>query len=209
MMVATMIAALPFAAGLDWLEGLLPVLFVLFWIGSQIFNALQQARRGRPPAPVRPVRRAPEPPREAEVRAELERQIEEFLGRPRPPAERPATQRPHPGDPGRAGRRPRAAAGQTPPPLPAAGAVKSAAADRGRGAGRGSDVARHVHDAFAHELEHLTSSLSAAATPGAEPRQPATTAAPAAELAAALRNPATLRQLILLREVLDRPADRW
>jgi hypothetical protein len=41
-----------FAAGLDWLEGLLPVLFVLFWIVSQVFNALKAAGKGRPQPPV-------------------------------------------------------------------------------------------------------------------------------------------------------------
>jgi hypothetical protein len=29
------------------------------------------------------------------------------------------------------------------------------------------------------------------------------------ELVAMFRNPATIRQVILLREVLDRPIDRW
>lgn len=33
--------------------------------------------------------------------------------------------------------------------------------------------------------------------------------ATAAELAAALRDPATLRRLVLVREVLERPVDRW
>jgi hypothetical protein len=32
---------------------------------------------------------------------------------------------------------------------------------------------------------------------------------PAAELVAALRDPATLRRMILLREILDRPVARW
>jgi hypothetical protein len=197
------IAGLPFAAGFDWLESLLPVLFVLFWIGSQIVNAVQQARRGRqPPAvrPARPVQPVPDPAREVEVRGELDRQIEEFLRRSRTPAARPAPRRPTPVDQPRATRTPRTTTGQSPPPLPAAPPAQSA----GRSPPAGADVARHVHAAFAHELEHLTSSLEA----GAEPRR-STAAAPAADLVAALRNPASLRQLILLREVLDRPVDRW
>ena len=69
-----------FAAGLDWLEGLLPVLFVLFWVVSQVVNVVRNvAGRGqpRPGEPVRPPR--PDRERVEEVRADLERQIEEFM----------------------------------------------------------------------------------------------------------------------------------
>ena len=194
---------MPLAAGLDWLEGLLPILFALFWIGSQIVGVLRQAGRGGKP-PARPARPVPQPPRADEVRTQLERQIEEFLGRSRPPAERPTAQRPPAADPNR-GRRPVRATGKVPPPPPAV-AAKPVASDRGPRAPGGGEVARHVHDAFAHQLDHLAPSLHASA--GAELARPAAVA-PAEELIAALRNPATLRQIILLREVLDRPVDRW
>ena len=187
-----------FAAGLDWLEGLLPVLFVLFWIVSQIFNVFKAVGRGRqqPPA-ARPPRPAPQAD---EVRGQLERQIGEFLrqqeerrgppaGRPKPPVQQRPPRRPQ--------------EKRVPPPLPAA---KPKAAERAPVAAAGSDVARHVHDAFDHQLEHLSTSIAAGAPVHEQPRRPV---APAAELVTMLRNPTTLRQLILLREVLDRPTERW
>jgi hypothetical protein len=190
-----------FAAGLDWLEGLLPFLFVLFWIVSQVFNAFKAVGRGRqqPPA-ARPPRPAPPAPQADEIRGQLERQIGEFLrqqeGRRGPPAARPTPpvqQRPP--------RRPKE--GRPPPSAPPA---KPKVAERATVAAAASDVARHVHDAFDHELEHLSTSIAAGAPVNEPPRRPA---APAAELVTMLRNPTTLRQLILLREVLDRPTERW
>ena len=201
-----------FAAGLDWLEGLLPALFVLFWIVSQVFNVFKAMGRGRQQPPVvRPPRPAPDVPRADDIRGQLERQIGEFLERqagqrdrpgerPRPPVKtRPAAKTP-------AGR-PEARAGRVPPPPPAAAPAKPKVADRATVAAAGSDVARHVHDAFAQELDHLSTSIAAGAPVHAESRRPA--APPAADLVTMLRNPATLRQLILLREVLDRPTERW
>lgn len=203
-----------FAAGLDWLENLLPVLFVLFWIVSQVFNAFRAAGRGRPQPPVvRQPRPVADAPRADDIRGQLERQIGEFLerqagggqGRPAERRRQPGTQRPaarpQVGRPDT-----KAAAGRTPPPVPPAAAKPRPSGERPVATAAGADVARHVHDAFAHELEHLSTSISAAAPGAAEPR-PA--AKPHAELVAMLRNPATLRQLILLREVLDRPTDRW
>ena len=203
-----------FAAGLDWLEGLLPVLFVLFWIVSQVFNAFKAAGKGRPQPPVvRPPRPAADAPRADDIRGQLERQIGEFLERQAggrgQPAERPrqpGRQRPV-ARPQVAGRpAAKTGAGREPPPLPAAPA-KPRVAERPVAAAAPADVARHVHDAFAHELEHLSTSIAAGAASDVEPRT--AVVKPAAELVTMLRNPATLRQLILLREVLDRPTDRW
>lgn len=195
-----MIAPVVLAAGVgDWLEALLPALIGLFWVVSQVLNALKAAGRARQPPPVAGPPR-PRPPRGRpqadEFRTELERQIGEFLERPRPPAAGPSPRRPRPATRA-AGRQ----AGRVPPPLPASGAAKPAAARR-------TDIARHVEDAFGHELEHLASSLAGGAPSGTEPQRPATVT-PAVEIAAALRNPASLRQLVLLREVLERPVDRW
>ena len=202
-----------FAAGLDWLEGLLPVLFVLFWIVSQVFNAFKAVGRGRPQPPiVRPPRPAADVPRADDIRGQLERQIGEFLerqqgGRRGQPAERPQ-------QPGKQRTAPRPQVGRpdakigavrVPPPSPAP--VKPKVVERPVAAAAGSDVARHVHDAFAHELEHLSTSITGVAPVNAELRPAAVK--PTAELVTMLRNPATLRQLILLREVLDRPTERW
>lgn len=198
-----------FAAGIgDWLEALLPVLLGLFWIVSQVFNALKAAGRARQQPPVvRPPRPRPvaEPARAEDIRAELERQIGEFLERPKPPVERPPPRRPRPAGGPTAGRKGPRQAGQA---LPMPGVGATAVPDRVPSAAERSSVARHVQDAFGHELEHIASSLPGAPPVGAEPQRPGA-ANPVAELASALRNPATLRQLVLLREILERPVDRW
>lgn len=188
-----------FAAGLDWLENLLPVLFVGFWILSQVFAVFRRvAGNGRPAEP--PVVRRPEPARPApphmpaEGREQLEQQIEEFLRRVnREPAPKPAP-KPTP--------QPRA-----PQPTPAAAKPAPVA----------TDVASHVRQAFAHDLKHDRLPLAKPATarradelaPATPPAATTHRAKIAAELAQALRNPASIRQAILLREVLERPADRW
>lgn len=183
------------AAGLDWLEGLLPLLFVGFWILSQIMAVIRRVRGGDVVVERRPQRPVPEvkvarPEQPATDRAELERQVDEFLrartgARPKPPAvveprkqQRPRDQKP-----------------------------------------RETDVARHVQEAFGHEIAHLETTLSRAKhdkhdkhAKQAEREQPAYPPAAvvtAADLAAMLRNPQTIRQVMLLREVLERPTERW
>jgi hypothetical protein len=82
---------------------------------------------------------------------------------------------------------------------------------------RTSDIARHVQDAFAQDIGHLAPGLTRSARPAdatppiaAPPIAAPPIAAPtAAELAALLRNPASIRQLILAREILERPEHRW
>jgi hypothetical protein len=206
-----------FAAGLDWLEGLLPLLFLLFWVVSQVVNVIRKAAGAGEPKPVEPLR----PPRvrpgveEApagqpdEARRELERQIDEFLRRSR--GEQPAVERPRP-----AATKPRPNVQPARPPkldaMPRRGTRPAAASTAQRplaGTDREStDVGRHVHDAFAHDLRHLESPLAGHGPDitAAAARPPATATA---ELTAALRNPTTVRQLILLHEVLERPLDRW
>lgn len=209
-------AAPPLLAAVDWLEAILPFLFILFWIVSQIRNLFRAANPGRPQGPV-VVRPAPRPAADDDQRRELARQVEEFLRRSA--GEKPAAPRRDGGPRPRAPAPRRAAA---PPPLPGAAARPPAreargakpaaapAADRPRPlgslGGHGGDVARHVGDAFAQEIRHLE--------PGVGRRDVAdgAAAAPAAaatDLATLLRNPATLRQMLIVREVLDRPVDRW
>lgn len=207
-----------FAAGLDWLEGLLPLLFLVFWVVSQVVNVIRKAAGAGEPKPVELVRpprvrpgdeEAPAAPPD-EARRELERQIDEFLRRSRggqPAAERPGPAappkpRPKPQPP----RPPKLEAmrrGGTRPPATSTAQRPLAGTDR-----EATDVGRHVHDAFAHDLRHLESPLAGHAPDidAAATKPPATAAA---ELTAALRNPTTVRQLILLREVLERPVDRW
>ena len=232
-----------FAAGLDWLEGLLPALFVGFWILSQVFAIFRRpANRGEQPQPVGGGRQplpAPPPPRRppAELleevrnenrepgdpiemrpddRARLEQEIKEFLAGRRSgrssandqqesslgrPPERRTRRRGDPRRPRGSDRSPRGAdAAATPPPLPAQVVI-----DRPQSAASDTDVARHVDEAFAHDLAHEA--------PLRLDDKPSATSSPTttihASLAALLRNPATMRQIIVMREVLERPTERW
>jgi len=219
-----------FAAGMDWLEGLLPFLFVLFWIVSQVVNVVRNvAGRGQPrPQPGPPVR-PPRPDRERveEVRADLERQIEEFITQkaerrggtapgpvripPRPQPERATAETLRIEKP-RTGK-------SAPAASPARGVpVESVGRNTGKKSpppsqlgslgSHGGDIARHVRDAFADDLEHRPSRLAEPMAVGADPAA-AGPAVAASDLVTLLRDPAAVRQLFIVREVLDRPVDRW
>jgi len=210
------------AAGFDWLEALLPFLFVAFWIVSQVFavvRRLQGGGRQQPPPLPRfdPARDRPRPPQPAagdaaDPRSDLEKQIAEFLReatgekKPQPTSKNrePATAaRPQP---------PRVAApvqreqrNVVPPPETT---VKPMAATPPMQTGNTETVARHVQDAFSRELTHLRGTITQEdSQAGGTPRL--ATLTQAEELMHLLRNPSTIRQVILLREVLDRPVDRW
>ncbi|MEY3205234.1 MAG: hypothetical protein RLZZ21_1565 [Planctomycetota bacterium] len=161
-----------FAAGLDWLEGLLPLLFVLFWIVSQVVNVFRNlAGRGQPRQP---------PPRPQPVRTKTEKP-------------RPVTP-PSRGEPVIA--KTTTKTRSLPPSAPQLGSLGS----------HGGDIARHVRDAFADDLGHRPSQL----TQPAAAAEPAAARPPAAhDLVTLLRDPTALRQLFIVREVLDRPIDRW
>lgn len=207
-----MAVALPVAAGIDWIEAILPLLFLLFWIVSQVRALFGGAARDKPARPV-VVRQPPRPPAaDDEAHRELARQIEEFVrrsGAARPDsrasgsaAERrlrdAVTARPAAPRPRVTASRPPARAAVPPSPQQQPSALGSLG-------GHATDVARHVAGAFAHEIEHLSAGLGEGET---APRRAARTAA-AAGIVAALRDPRTLRQLVIMREVLDRPVDRW
>ncbi|MFM8414886.1 MAG: hypothetical protein ACKOCX_09190 [Planctomycetota bacterium] len=185
------------AAGLDWLEGLLPVLFVVIWIASQVMNLFRGAKKPE----ARPLPPRPRPlPGDGEVdrRAadDINREIEEFLRRSLEGQERPRTgQPPGPAKPPR--RRQRRTPAAEPPPLPAG--PRPAALDR---APVGSDVASHVATMFAHDLAHESPASATSAAP-------APAAPPTADLVAALRAPGGLKQILLMQEVLTRPTHRW
>jgi hypothetical protein len=188
------------AAGLDWLEGLLPFLFVLIWIVSQVMNLFRGAanKQAVPPA-AKPRRQIPPPvpPRAAEPGDRLDVEIEEFLRRSlgRPPQPPPAPVKPVK-PPRQRPRRPAAAPASAPVPVPSAAVTAQQTRESG------GDIAGHVTDAFAHDLAHESPDRIAAATSVTPPTA-------ASDLLAALRAPGGLRQLILMREVLERPTDRW
>lgn len=250
-----MIAPLPLtpavllAANLDWLEGLLPVLFVILWLGSQVLTALRRAA-GQKPAPLpgrRPVQPQPVAPARpagpVDPRDEIARQIEAFLrgdaggraGRPEQPAGA-GGQRSEPRDaPARRPRRPEAAKARPPQrsgegigdsgrgataslPRTSGGRVPTTAVPPSGNAGQpggtlphlaaphalGGDVARHVSEAFAGDLKHRI------APAGTVPAGiPAAAAAPLNQFAAMLHDADALRRLVIIREVLDRPVERW
>ena len=231
-----------FAAGFDWLEALLPFLFVAFWIVSQVFavfRRLQGGGRQQPPPPPRPrfdpVRDRPRPPQPAgddaaDSRSVLEKQIAEFLreatgekkSQPTMQKSEPgAATRPQPPRPERradADRRapqtPRAAAPVRREREPKKNAVTRESAARitetapQQPQSQSESVARHVQDAFSRELTHLRGAITQdEPQAGAAPRTSAPTQAE--ELMHLLRNPVTVRQVILLREILDRPVERW
>ena len=224
------------AAGFDWLEALLPILFVGFWILSQVFAVLRRMAGGPAQPPVIGVpggpRRddaVPRPQPDADPRAELEQQIADFLRQvtgEQADAEPQRTRRPPKPQPGKPAPRPRAE--QPPRPKPALStatpqrpAAPMATRDRvGGPADRpvgtldtgSSSLARHVQDAFAHDLGHLHSDLE---TFGDESKKAAVAGSTTGggiqvrDLVTAARDPATIRQAILLREILERPVDRW
>jgi len=217
-----------FAAGIDWLEAILPILFIGFWIVSQVFAVLRRVAGGpakppvvRVPDLVRDEGRVPRPPvqPEGDPRAELEKQIADFLRQvtgeapaaapPRAPATPPpAPKRPAP-LPVPVAKRPQPGA----PPSPAT-ARRESVGERHVGTLdiQPSTVARHVQDAFEHQLGHLHSGLERPADEGA-PKAAAQRVdgrqITARDLVAAARDPATIRQAILLREILERPVDHW
>ncbi len=236
---------LPLAAN-DWLEGLVPFLFFVIWIVSQVVGGVRRIggggkvaggdpNAGRPvgPAPgqVREVRPPVVPVGEPDRRAaqdDLQRQIEAFRrgqaagGIPDPPRRTPSNPPALPKAPPRrepvAGK-PAAARGQEGGVRrsPAPTANRSAAAPARQGTppannpppilgGHGGEIGRHVDGAFAHDLAH------AGIRPGSSDQSavaPQTVPTVAHELVAMFRDPKTIRQVILLREVLDRPIDRW
>lgn len=221
-----MAAPLPLAAALDWIEGLLPVLFLIVWIVSQIRMFFARGDRGRAagpevvrPAP-RPVPRQPEPDDDAQ--RELARQIEEFLRRPagregrrEPPratGREVAKPRPRPTTAIEPPVRPRAVQPRPPVGAPRPAKPVAARADQphptlGSLGGHAADVSRHVEDAFAREIEHLPAGLGQPATAAGKPL--AAKRGAGDDLVRMLRDPATLRQLVVVREVLDRPVERW
>ena len=240
---------LPLAAN-DWLEGLIPFLFFLIWIVSQVVGVVRRvggggklpgggdpnARRPVGPAPgqVREVRPPVALAGERDGRAaqeDLQRQIEAFRrgqaegGIPDPPrrtpqnppvlpkasprrepvAVKPAAQVSPRGQEGGVRRTPSPAANRS-AVTPARSVKPAANISPAMLGGHADEIGRHVEGAFAHDLAH------AGIRPGGSDQSavaPQTVPTVAHELVAMFRDPKTIRQVVLLREVLDRPIDRW
>lgn len=179
------------AAGLDWLEGLLPLLFVFIWIVSQVAAVVKKIGEKKP-AGGPPLAKPPRPAKPAGggLDVALREQIEQFL-RERPPE----SIRVPSGDSPPLPQPPRRAAPQRrrQEPTPAVSPARQ----------------RNVGESSVAEMPHLVSSLKPAV--GDEPRRlpPAASVAVAGTIAGLLADPRSLRQAIVLREVLDRPVERW
>lgn len=186
------------AAGLDWLEGLIPLAVFVFWVLAQVVSFLVRLAGGGEPAAPPPRPAGPRPPAlpapraDAGEREAIARQLEEFLGRSgrggaagvRPPRPRPRPPAPVP----------------PAPPRTAAGAHELRRLDTG-------DVARHVHEVFDHGVGQLAPA-AAARDERSVPPQPVPTGG-IAEVLALVRSPAGIRQVLIARELLERPEHRW
>lgn len=212
-MMPTVIAHVPlFAAGFDWLEALLPLAFALFWIISQIVAAVRKIAGGGGEA-ARPAAAPPRRPRpvaaDREVARELRDEIREFLRRdvveqrqalpsdfPKP------TERTPPSPP-----KPRPASQRSRPPLADRPDVMRQPSSVSLS---GESIAEKVKEDFARELEHLSTPLTAdrvLATP--QPGGAVVSASRTSRIVRSLRSPETLRELVVIREILERPVERW
>lgn len=203
-------------AGLDWLEAVLPLIFVFIWIVSQVAAVFRKFAEKKPvlvpprpvvrPAEAEPVGEAlvgPPPQRAAPVQgraapaqggfdAELRHQIEQFL-KARPPETIQIEQ-------------------MRPPVVPIAGSVQKKPA-KPRPSKKPVPLAEprreNVGSLSSKEMPHLTSSLMPAESDQGRALPAASSVAVAGTIAGLLAEPQSLRQAILLREVLDRPVERW
>jgi hypothetical protein len=180
----------------DLIDTLIPILFVAIWIITQVFNAFRNAakapRQPARPAPVRPV-----PPQAGQGRPpELDREIEEILRRTlgvEPTRQPSPSQPPRPPKQHKQKQKPKKQNAAAPSRLDPPGGRRS----------RSDDVARHVEEAFAHDLAHESPSGTAAQSVAA------IAASPAADLLASLRSPENVRKLFIAREILEVPTHRW
>ena len=180
----------------DLIDTLIPVAFVVIWIITQVINAFRNAAKA-PPAPARPQPARPVPPQApGQGRPpELDRELEEILRRTlgvEPVRQPPSPPRPPKPPKQKQNQKQKKQDAAVSPRLP-------------QTVSRGSrdDVARHVEEAFARDLAHASPSGTAAHSVAA------VAAAPSADLIASLRSPETLRQLIIVREILEVPSHRW
>lgn len=182
-------------------------------------DVLRDPRRGPvAAAPVRPHAAGPRPaPAGGERLAEgddptleLARQIEEFIARGRgtaprrPPPQQPPA--PRPAGTRRRESKPADRAGARPPQRPAAATKPPSPPAPPKDLGRlPTDVTSHVEKAFRpQEPGGLAATQPAAPAVAEAPQHPVV-----AELVAAIRDPRALQRMILVREILDRPVDRW
>ena len=222
------------AAAIDWLETLLPALFVGWWILSQILTVFQRPKkkasekevfRGKKIKPVRtqtenvrpldqPVSTIQKPKPKPKDRIEpqkvsskkvdssrrkIEQEIEEFLTKRDAESHTQIQQDLRSEGTQSKETRRRTASMRDRASDPSSGLSVEAFLERNT---TKESVAEHVYEAFAHDLKHEV--------PNEEPAKvPNQTQSVSQSFATLLRDPQTLRHLIVMREILDRPIDRW
>ena len=177
----------------DLLGAIVPILFVIFWVVSQVMAGINRARKKPPEA------EAPEGDRERAADDELAREIKRFLGKGQSKTEqRDISPRPTTAD-----SEPIITAEAVPPrraamPTPVqrlvwrkkpAQKLRQSQADFANTADASSAKGADAADQGEQSIVHL---------PGA-----------AAELKNLIGDPATVRRAFLLSQIFSRPEDRW
>lgn len=218
-------AFIPLWADGDWIRLAVPFIMFTVWLLSRIFGAespaakqqkARQQARANPPQPPAERKRVEDEVGEFLRRAAQQRTGKESRPRPSPPPRppQPAT-RPvgeafgarRSGTSGTQTERPR----ETPPPVAEPLAPRTVA-DR---VVQPTEVVQaveamqsHVEQVFNRQLGSLAAAPSAvSAAQSTEPSD--TSATEAADLAAMLRNPQSIREAIVISEILRRPEERW
>lgn len=206
---------LPLAAGVeDFIFPAVVILFLLISVLGQVLSKIRESQQAgdarrrieapRPPAPARP---QAAPPQQDPLRQE----VGDFLRKGQRPADEPVQAEvlePATEDAGGA------AHGRRHPPERERETLH---ANIGQGlAAAGGLMQGHLHEVFDHHVGTLGDMPGGwAQTPQAREAETAEgqiaflPTTPAAELAAILANPVTLRQAILFQEILQRPEHRW
>jgi hypothetical protein len=228
----------PLAAIEDWLRFAVPLVFIIVYVVNHLLTALRAAPRNDPRRKADAVPRPPRPPQPQATpeQAKLNTEIEQFLKRagerqgdrlkresPVKPAAKPpkqAAKQPL--------RRPKRETSVPVEPLPqrsfdsVASSVEKHLGQRGfetRTEHLADDIVRADQQMEEHLQKAFNRKVGTLADAKPNVAQPATDAIPAAStverseaglaLAGILANPQTLKQMIILQEILRRPADHW
>ena len=222
----------------DILGAIVPVLFVIFWVISQVIGGINKARKGKaePPQQSPPQKIPPSPEEDA-----LAKEIERFLGQKREPT-RPQEQLPRPDDAvitAEVTRPPTPESTKeaaTREPLTSSSANRSDRSIQRRESSRQKKVTpkftpkgQSIGSTFAKQKRQTDGPQSSTTLPGNLPGNiPATSpmnldgaqdvgiidlpdsgATDVSPWQAMISDPTTLRQAFLLSQIFSRPEDRW
>jgi hypothetical protein len=232
-----MMNALPLAALEDWLKFIVPLVFFVIWALNQLIAASKvKPKEGRaaPPRrkpepterPLRPVPPPANPAGQQSGQAQLNAEIEQFLKRAgqrrgeKQPRQQAATKAPPKAPP----RPPREEPVDVEPVSKrddVARSVEKHLGNRGfsqRAEHLAEEVARadqqmeeHLQQAFSHKVGTLGGAEPPSETPLTDTQTTVQSqrSAMATAIAGILADPQNIRQMIVLKEILDRPESRW